>query len=63
MESIVRRLPKCRPAQHDGCAAQANPTPDLTLTPNPNAKILGGSRSARGVARGSIVSLCLGAQI
>ena len=28
----VWRLPLCRSAQHDGCAAQTNPTPDLTLT-------------------------------
>ena len=51
----------CRSAQNDGCAAQTNPTPDLTLTltlaptqPNP----LGGSRSALEVGRGSIEFTC-----
>ena len=53
------RLPMCRSAQNDGCAAQTNPTPDLTLTlaptqPNP----LGGSRSALEVGRGSIEFTC-----
>ena len=38
-------LPMCRSAQNAGCAAQTNPTPDLTLTPTLNPTL----REARGV--------------
>ena len=34
-----------------GTSVQANPTPDQTLTLNPNPSPLGGSRSVRAVAR------------
>ena len=47
-------LPMCRSAQNDGCAAQTNPTPDLT--PTLTLTLLGGrglfSRSA-----GAVLSL------